>query len=72
MDLLDKGGYFATRRRLRFRSTGTALDYEAIAAVLMTPDEQTPSELIDDPTTSTRWPMADAMDGLPEAAAGGA
>ncbi|MCK6587551.1 MAG: hypothetical protein L6Q76_08200 [Polyangiaceae bacterium] len=70
MDLLDKhAAYFATRGVDFGSFNGHGPDYEAIAAVLMTPDEQTPSELIDDLYYVDEMATADAMDGLLEAAA---
>ena len=70
MDLLDKHAtYFATRGVDFGSFNGHGPDYEAIAAVLMTPDEQTPSELIDDLYYVDEMATADAMDGLLEAAA---
>ena len=70
MDLLDKhAGYFATRGVDFGSFNGHGPDYEAIAAVLMTPDEQTPNELIDDLYYVDEMATADAMDGLLEAAA---
>ena len=70
MDLLDKqAAYFATRGVDFGSFNGHGPDYEAIAAVLMTPDEQTPSELIDDLDYVDEMATADAMDGLLEAAA---
>jgi hypothetical protein len=69
MDLLDKhAAYFATRGVDFGSFNGHGPDYEAIAAVLMTPDEQTPSELIDDLYYVDEMATADAMDGLLEAA----
>ena len=70
MDLLDKhAAYFATRGVDFGSFNGHGPDYEAIAAVLMTPDEQTPNELIDDLYYVDEMATADAMDGLLEAAA---
>jgi hypothetical protein len=70
MDLLDKhAAYFATRGVDFGSFNGHGPDYEAIAAVLMTPDEQTPSELIDDLYYVDEMATADAMDGLLDAAA---
>ena len=47
MDLLDKhAAYFATRGVDFGSFNGHGPDYEAIAAVLMTPDEQTPSDVL--------------------------
>jgi hypothetical protein len=69
MDLLDKhAAYFATRGVDFGSFNGHGPDYEGIAAVLMTPDEQTPSELIDDLYYVDEMATADAMDGLLEAA----
>jgi hypothetical protein len=63
MALLDKhAAYFATRGVDFGSFNGHGPDYEAIAGVLMTPDEQTPSELIDDLYYVDEMATADAMD----------
>jgi hypothetical protein len=69
MELLARhSGYFAARGVDFDSFNGHGPDYAAIARVLMSPDEQTPSALIDDLYYLDEMATVDSMDALLEAA----
>jgi len=69
MQLLERHAAYFDARGVDFgKFNGHGPDYEAISGVLMSPDEQTPNELIDDLYYVDEMATPDAMDGLIEAA----
>ncbi len=69
MQLFERhAAYFETRGVDFGKFNGAGPDYDALAGVLMTPDEQTPNELIDDLYYVDEMATPDAMDALLDAA----
>ena len=67
LSLLDRHKAYFTRRSVTLATTGPdELDYEGIARVLMTPDETTPRELVDDLFYVDEMATPEGMDALCE------
>jgi len=67
LSLLDRHKPYFTRRGVTLATTGPdELDYEGIARVLMTPDETTPRELVDDLFYVDELATPEGMDALCE------
>lgn len=68
LELLGQYGDYFRSRGIDLGSSNDALDYEAVAHVLMAPDETTPVALVNDLYYIDELATPEAMDGLLEAA----
>ncbi|MCL2726680.1 MAG: hypothetical protein FWD69_19850, partial [Polyangiaceae bacterium] len=68
MELLERHADYFAARGVDIGTNGDGLDYDAVAHVLMTPDERTPSALIDDLHVVDEMATPDSMDAMLDAA----